>query len=324
MLTAFIFENDKLPITTTSLDDVLTAARRDDAMLWVDLESPEESLLLQIGEIFGLDEESMDDCLHGEQRPRLDEFEAYLFLVLYGLFGVERDVELTPRKLAVFCGERFLITVHRQPLMTVRQVRERCKRHSDAMLREGLDAVLFALIDLTVDHYMDVADQYETRVEDLEDRSFQEGVDESLLSDAADVRRELLELRRLATSQRQLLLPVAQGHYDYISDRLSLRFRHVRDHLAEVRDTIDSLRELLVGVRDNYHAMLADRTNEIVKTLTIYAGILLPLSVITGIYGMNVPLWPAPNQQWTFWFVVGCMMAVSVGLFWYFRRKRWM
>ncbi|MCA9270379.1 MAG: magnesium transporter CorA family protein, partial [Planctomycetales bacterium] len=238
---------------------------------------------------------------------------------------LKEQEELDPHKLSAFCGSNFLLTVHRHPMLSIRQVRARCGRHPESLLNQGVDVVLYSVIDTMVDNYLLVADRFENHLEHLEDRSFDLDADkdEDVLSETSDVRGELLELRRLAVAQRQLLLPVAKGEYDFVSETLSQRFSHVSDHLLQVIDTVDSMRETIVGIRDNYHTALTRRTNEIMKVLTIYAGILLPLSLIAGIYGMNLRLWPAQNHPAGFWSVLAGMSIVAALLFAYFRRRKW-
>jgi magnesium transporter len=322
----FVLLPDKICRPLASLDELATLWAREDVRLWVDLESPSDEELQRLGRIAGLDEEALDDCLRGEQQPRVDEFESHIFLVLYGLYGLKEHEDLDPHKLAAFCGSRFLITVVRQPLLSIRQVRAHCGRHPETLLMRGVDVVLFEIIDTIVDNYLRVADRYEDRLEVLEEKSFDVDVDdgEALLEEAAEVRREVLELRRLAVAQRQLLLPIAKGNYDFVSETLSQQFSQVCDHLSQVVDTVDSLRETVVSIRDNYHTALTRRTNEIMKVLTVFAAVMLPLTLIAGIYGMNLPLWPSSKQPFSFWIVLTVMTSIAGVMLYYFRRRKWL
>ena len=126
----------------------------------------------------GLGEASLEDCLHREQRPRIDGFDDYVFIVLYGLVGLDDPSEFNPRKLAAFCGTRFLMTVHREPLRAVRTVLDRCRRNASGLLAKGVDSVVYSIIDGMVDKYTLVADRFESQLEQPEEKSLDPTVDE--------------------------------------------------------------------------------------------------------------------------------------------------
>jgi magnesium transporter len=306
-----------------SIEAVRTAWKKEPPALWIDLEAPTEDEVREVADLFSLSPEAIEDCLYGEQRPRIDEFDDHIFLVFYGAPENADDPEADLRKLGAFCGSRYLITVHRQALPTITATRQRWERQQGQSVKREVDFLLYTIIDSMVDRYTQVVESYEERLDDLEDVSLAPDVDESILSDLFDLRRGLIELRRTAASQRDLLLPVTRGEYDFISFGLEARFGHVADHLTKVVEVIDGLRDLLAGIRDNYHSAIAVRMNDIMKTLTVFATIMLPLSLIAGIYGMNVPLWPNPGNDNSFWWVIGTMVAIAGALLVYFRRRRW-
>ncbi len=324
MISGFALSHDGRGEPIASVEDLRRVWADENSKLWIDLEEPGEADLVALKDLVDLDPASVEDCLHGDQRPRIDEFNDYMFIVVYGLVGLDDPSEFNPRKLAAFCGKRFLITVHQEPLRTVRTVLDRCNRNAAGALAKGVDSILYSIIDGMVDKYVGVADRYESELEELEEKSLNPTVDERILADSATVRHDLLRLRSLATSQRELLTPVAKGEYDHVSESLEQRFSHVRDHLSQVIDLVDTLRERLHGIRDNYHTAIANRTNAIMKTLTIFATILLPLTFIAGLYGMNLPLWPPPDHPLSFWGVLLFMAAIAAVLLVYFRRKNWL
>jgi magnesium transporter len=324
MLHAFARYADGATACLTSFAGIAETWAIQHSVTWVDLVGPTESDLRQLSQIIPLDSGALDDCLHGEQRPRVDEFDDYIFLVLYGLRGTATEAdEINPRKLAAFCGRRFLITVHERDLPSVNEVRERASRYPAHILAGGVDEVLYRIVDRMVDRYIEAVDRYEDKIEHLEERSLARDIDRALPSDTSDLRRQLLEIRHLAVAQRELIRPLANGDLDYIGPDLALRFRHVADHLAQVIESIDGLREQLAAVRENHHAAIATRTNEIMKLLTIFATIMLPLTFVAGIYGMNLPLWPPSDDPASFWSVLGVMLLIAAGLLLVFRRKHW-
>ncbi len=309
--------------SVSSLSDVKAAWAKEGVRLWVDVGAPTPEEMAGLGSIFRLDAGALDDCIEGEQRPRVDEFEDYIFLVLYGAVGTEPFHEFLPRKLSIFFCDRFLITVHRDAHRSIEAQLTRCDKHPQATLRQGLDHLLHNIVETMVSNYALVAEEYAKRLDALEERSLTDGGDAKVLSQLIALRRELLDLRRVASSQRELLLPIASGEMDYVSEDLDVHFSHVRDHLTTTLDIIDTHREILHGIRENYHLTLSNRLNEIMKVLTIFSSFFLPLTFIAGIYGMNVQLWPEPNGLRTFLEILGVMAACSVAMVVYLLRKKW-
>lgn len=291
---------------------------------WIDLQDPKEEELRELGKLLELADEAIEDCLEGEQRPRIDDYVDYFLLVLYGVVPPEGDPIDGPRKLVVFCSPRFVLTVHQEPLRTTDALRRRCKRHGQTYLSHGVDRLLFRLVDEIVDNYLVFIEDCDDQIELLEQRSFDLVDEENLLREIAQLRRQLLEFRRLASAQRSLLEPISKGDFDFVSSDLSAEFVHVRDHLTHALDRSEALRDRLNGALHNYHSALAKRTNDIMRVLTIFAAIMLPLSLIAGIYGMNVPIWPAENSQHSFWGILAVMAAIAGGLLWFFRRRGWL
>ena len=182
---------------------------------------------------------------------------------------------------------------------------------------------MYSIIDGMTDRYGMMAEALETRLDQIEDRSLLPHIDEAFLPDLSQLRRELLELRHIAASQRDVLVPIAKGECDYIGQQLETRFSHVRDHLTQVVEQIERLRELLNAARDNYHSAIAGRMADTIKTLTVFASVLLPLSLVAAVYGMNLPVWPPSGETWSFWAVLGGMAVIGAGLLAYFRSRRW-
>lgn len=323
MIRGYVLHTDGTVGRIASLDEVRAERAQGDARLWVDVGAPTQDEMAALGQIFGLDPDALADTTEGEQRPRVDEFEDHIFLVLYGAVGTEPFHEFLPRKLSIFFCDRFMITVHRDAHRSIEAQLTRCERHPQATLRQGLDHLLHNIVETMVSNYALVAEEYSKRLDALEERSLTGDSDKSILADLIDLRRELLELRRMASAQRELLLPIANGETDYVAEDLDVHFSHVRDHLTTTLDIIDTHREILQAVRENYHLTLSNRLNEIMKVLTIFSSFFLPLSFIAGVYGMNMQLWPEPHGLRTFWEVLALMGACSVAMLIYLLRKRW-
>ena len=244
-------------------------------------------------------------------------------MFFYGVLAVEKEGFYAPHKLVAFCGQRFLVTVHPEEMRSIHSLHGRCARHGAKMFASGVDVLLYRLMDHLADNYLALLDRFDQRVEDLEEVSFLPNADDQLLRDVSSIRTELLEVKRLAAAMRTLLNPLARGEFDYVSGNLAMEFRHVEEHLAHALDLLEVLRERLTGVLNNYHSTLTMHTNKIFRVLTVFAAVLLPLSLIAGIYGMNVPAWPPPDDPRSFWAILAAMGTLGSGLLLYFRTRRW-
>lgn len=321
MLAAYVHTPEGPAECISSLEALGPYVGRTDVQLWIDIEGADTDAVRHLGEWFHLDAAALEDALTGDPRARIDEFDTYLYLMLYEAVGIADDAVFAPRKLAVFVSEKFLITIHPEPLRSVRQVRGRCDRSAAPLLSRGAGHVLYSILDTMVGHYMVLTDTYEKHLDELEEKSLEAKVDAQLLSGVVPLRRELTELRRRAASVREVIVPIAHDEFDILTESIEHRFNHLLDHLTDVVETIDGQRDILHAILENYHAALAQRTNQTIRILTVFATSLLPVSVMAGIYGMNLPIWPPAEYPWSFWGVLAGMVTVALTTLRLF--KRW-
>lgn len=319
----FAVSKDSKPFVDDTIDSVLEQHAKGFTFIWLDLASPSLEDLHRVGKAFGLDDEALQDAIEGEQRPRLDDFDEHALIVMYGALGPESGTAFSPRKLAIFIGINFVITIHNDPLITINRQRARMSNVRSKLSNIRSDTVLYTLMDAMVDNYLKVVNDYQLRLDDMEERSLEAAPDETLMGDVLKLRRDLLGLRRLATSLRELLHPFVTGELDFVSERIATDFIHVRDHLTQTIESIDNLRELLNGVRDNFNAMLATRANNVMQTLTIFASLFLPLTLVAGIYGMNTPLFPSVENPATFWGIIIFMGVTMTAMLGFFKYRKW-
>lgn len=324
MLTAFVRHTNGETEILDSAEQLADVWNEEKVQLWIDVGEPNEAETELLKSLVQADPGTWEDCRVGDPRSRIDEHENFLFLLLYGVLGTESDQELAPRKLAIFCGAHYLITVHPKQLRSIRTLSRRYKRQPATILKKGAYELLHDLLDLMAINYETLVDVLNSRLEDLEDFSLQESFPRHFLAQLFPLRRQIIELRRLASAQRELLMPMANGESDFISTKLGRRFRQIRDHLTKVMERTEGLREILQGIRDNYHAAMSARTNEQMKRLTLIATILLPLSLVAGVYGMNLKTWPSDRNPYGFWGVLGLMMFLGFLLLYYFRKRDWL
>ncbi len=309
--------------TGTSLIETARALREPGSQIWLDMEEPDEWSLALLGEAFSLHPLAIEDCLHGEQRPRIDPYDGYIFMVLYtAMLSDERDF-IGSRELAIFCSSQFLITIHHEPLECLKKIQERCGRDPENVLGRGMDHLLHMVADTLMDGYQPFLDRLESEAAQLEDEALFDPQSD-ILERISNIRTELMQARRYLSPQREAVAQLARGEYTFIGRNIQPYFRDVFDHLVRITEDIELYRDQITSARELFMSAMSQRSNETVKRLTIFATIMLPLTLISGIYGMNFHrLWPPVDHPYGFWLVMAAMVFVAVGLLYTFRRWRW-
>jgi magnesium transporter len=309
--------------TTGSLIEAARALREPSSQIWLDMEEPDEWTLALLGEAFSLHPLAIEDCLHGEQRPHIDPYDDYIFMVLYtAMLSAERTF-IGSRELAFFCSSQYVITIHHEPMECLKAIHERCGRDPENILGRGMDHLLHMVADTLMDGYQPLLDRLESAAAQLEDEALFDPQDD-ILERISNVRSELLQARRYLTPQREALTQLARGEYAFIGKNIRPYFRDVLDHLVRITEDIDLYREQVTSARELFMSTMSQRSNETIKMLTIFATIMLPLTLISGIYGMNFQkLWPPIDHPYGFWLVVSTMAGLATVLLYFFRRWGW-
>jgi magnesium transporter len=321
VICAYIRHADGRFDTTDSMVDTARALR-EGAQVWMDLEAPDEWTLMLLGEAFNFHPLAIEDCIHGEQRSRIDPYDGHIFMVLYAPLLNEEHTFIGSRELAIFCSAQYLVTIHHLAMNSINNVRSRCCRDPENVLGRGMDHLLHAVVDGIIDGYQPLLDRMETEVAGLEEAALADPAS-ALLEKISALKGELLQVRRYITPLREAIGQLARGEYPFIGKNIRPYFRDVLDHLVRTTEMLDVYRDQVMGARDVYMSSLSHHTNEAMKTLTLFATIMMPLTLITGIYGMNFErLWPPVNHPYGFWMVIASMIVLSVGLLYFFRRKK--
>lgn len=310
-------------------DSIDEAAIKDhlarDHFFWLDLTAPQEQDIKRLHEIFGFHPLALEDALHFGQRPKLDHYEDYIFLVFYGAHesdGTEPDSLL--QEVQMFVSGKYLITVHRDPLPVLDDQRSRL----DGQVLHSEQFLLYRVFDALTDSFFPPLARMDDEIDELEAAVLEGPTDEQLQRLFA-MKRTLVAMRKVLTPQRDLFARSIDQIADLSGLQLDERdyFRDVYDHLIRISDLIDSYRDLLSSTTDLYLSTVSNRQNEVMKQLTIVGTIFLPLSFITGFFGMNfgwlVNTGIAPT--WTFWvFGIGSMVLTCLLLLRFFRGKGWL
>ena len=287
---------------------------------WIDVENTDAEELGELGRRFGLHKLAVEDCLHQDQRPKLEEYPNHLFLVLNGFTHEAADIcELTLHEHHFFIGPTWIISVHALPFSGVQNVWRRVQDDPAATLGRGPDFIAYLVADALVDQSFPILDHLNDELENLEVEIF-ERPESGQLQRIFALKRMLVHFRRVLSPQRDVVSLLSREGLPHLGQRNVIYFRDIYDHLVRVYEQIDSGRDLLGNAMDGYLSMVANRTNDITKQLTIFSTIFLPLSFITGFFGQNFDVLSGAGF---FWLMMSTVVALPVGLIVWFRRKGW-
>lgn len=291
--------------------------------VWVDLESPAEDEVAVLDEVFGFHPLTIEDCMQEKHYVKVDEYGDYVFTVLIAADRVSPEQEdPTLMDLAAFLGERYLVTHHRLPLAAVSGVKRRCDKRAEHMLSRGVDFMFYDLVDLVVDNYFAAVRRFDDRADMLEDQILEHPRREQLAI-VNDLKNNISQVRRVILDQRMALRAFARDGRRFVSPEVLPYLESVGDNLDRLSDRIELCRETVASARDLYLAVLANRANEATRVLTGWATLLMPVLLVSGLYGMNVPL-PGAGSPLAFWCIVGGTLAAAGGFVGYCRWRRWL
>ena len=292
-----------------------------DNVIWADVADPTSRDFEELAEEFGFHHLSIEDCQNQHQRPKVEEYPGYYFIVLYEaeLAGPNDRLEL--RELNIFLGKNYLVTVHSRPIRAIETARRLWPEWLDRA-EEGSGLLAYLLIDAIVDDYLPLLDIISERMDSLEDSIFGEFRAEAI-EEIFGIKKKLLYLRRAVAPLRDVFNTLLRREQQVFSRASYIYFQDVFDHLIRVADTIDTLRDMLSSTMDAYLSVSGNRMNMIMKRLTSISTILMSVTLIAGIYGMNFDL--MPELKWRFGYVFALLSMVVVGfaLYRYLKKVRW-
>jgi magnesium transporter len=296
----------------------------DDSQLifWVDIINPggEEARVLR--DVFGLHDLAIEDALGEVHQPKVESYPGFLYVILHGIDHAASEHAFATHDVDFFLGRNFLVTVHDGRFRSLARIAEICPR-SEHLLAEGPAALMHRIVDLMVDHYRPEVDEFDEWLDDVEKQIFQDA-DGLHIRDILDLKRDVVSLRRVTVPQRDVVGRLARREFAEIDMTVAYRFRDVYDHLVRIADESMVFGDRITSLLEAHLSMTSNRLNEVVKVLTIITTVFGPLTVISGLFGMNLhlPIFPG-NDLVQFWWVIG-LMAVSVGgMLYFFRRRHW-
>lgn len=290
---------------------------------WVDLSDPtlEEGAILS--QVFKFHELSIEDALSEIHHPKIEAYENYLYLILHGIHFRRGRHEFETRDVDFFLGDNYLVTLSKGESRSLQHLREVCSRNGHA-LAEGPAGLLHRIVDTMVDNYSPEVEELSDRIGDLEKQVF-EKPKPNLVRTILSVKRDISSLRRVTLPQRDVVGRIARREFRQIPEQIVYRFRDVHDHLVRLSDEALLFQDRVTSLLEAHLSNVSNQLNAVMKVLTVITTIFMPLTLLSGLYGMNVPLPDFPGEGTAdFWWIVGLMTAVSASMLWFFRRRGWL
>jgi len=295
--------------------------QNSESVLWVDLFNPtdEESYILTHD--FKFHPLSIEDVLSEETRPKVDEYEDYLFVIFQTVGRPGGEDELAVNDIGVFLTKNAVVTVHSHQIDILDTLFDRFMK-DDRIIARGTSFLFHAVLDYLVDTYNQPLDIIESETDKIEDDVFEEPEAE-IVKRIFNLRRDTLDFKRIMAPLKEVVYQMTTGKLDLISDRASIYYSDIYDHLSRMMDDADSNRDILNSALEVYFSTVNDRTNQIIKFLTIFTAILLPPSFIAALFGMNFKFMPGLNWEWGYLIVWVVIIVIVVGLLAFFKKRKW-
>jgi magnesium transporter len=291
--------------------------------IWADFAEPTEQEGALLISVFKFHELAVESALRRETHPKIESYGHYLYLVLHGINFQGEEHLFDTHETDFFVGPNFLVTVHDGLRRSIAHVTGLCER-TNHILSEGPVALLHRIVDTMVDHYRPEVDELEERLEEIE-KAVIESNHDGLMGDILTVKRDISMLRRIVVPQRDAVGRLARREFEIINQEMAYRFRDVYDQFARIADDAIVFQDRVTGILDAHLASVSNRLADVSRLLAVIATLFGPLTVITGLFGMNVPL-PSlfGDSAMHFWEIVGLMFVSCLGMYWWFKNSGWL
>jgi len=291
---------------------------------WINITGIHEvDIIEKLGKHFDLHPLILEDIVNTEQRPKMEDFGNYIFIVLKMLYFNEKENEINSEQVSLVLGSNFVISFQESIGDVFEPVRERIRKGKGRIRKTGSDYLAYALVDTIVDNYFIILEKFGERIEEAQEELVKMPTPETLQA-IHKLKREMIFLRKSVWPLREVVSGLDRAETPLIHEATGIFLRDVYDHTIQVIDTIENSRDMLSGMLDIYLSSISNRMNEVMKVLTIFAAIFIPLTFIAGVYGMNFAFMPELAWRWGYPVVLTVMVLVAVVLLFYFRRKKWL
>ncbi|UCF06135.1 MAG: magnesium/cobalt transporter CorA [bacterium] len=298
--------------------------KEEPTVTWINIDGLHDvELVEKLGTHFGIHPLVLEDIVSVGQRPKFEEYDGFLFIVVKMLSYNDERNELLTEQVSLLVGENYVISFQEREGDVFDLVRQRIRGKKGRIVKQGADYLAYALLDVIIDNYFTILEKIGDRVESLDERVVGDPTPKTL-QEIQVMKREMIFLRKSVWPLREVISGLERAESKLIRKSTGIYLRDVYDHTIQVIDTIESLRDMISGLLDVYMSSISNKMNEVMKVLTIIATIFIPITFIAGIYGMNFEFMPELKLAWAYPVVWCVMVAVIVGMVTYFKRKNWL
>ena len=291
---------------------------------WINIDGLHDIQVIEkIGKNFDFHPLILEDILNTSQRPKFEDFESYIFIVLKMLTYDDAEETIKSEQVSMILGHNFVISFQELQGDVFENIRERIRTAKGRIRKMSCDYLLYTLLDAIVDNYFAILEKFGEKIESLEEQLVSDP-DEKILQKIHSMKSELISLRKSVWPLRELVSGLQRSESSLISEPTIVYFRDVYDHTIQVIDTVESFRDMVSGMLDIYLSSISNRMNAVMKVLTIIATIFIPLTFVAGIYGMNFKYMPELEWKWGYFIVLIIMAVAAAAMLIYFRRKKWL
>ncbi|MDI6767763.1 MAG: magnesium/cobalt transporter CorA [Bacteroidota bacterium] len=307
--------------------------QQPEGLVWVDMEDPqeaeEETLLISLLDYHPL---AIEDCQNGKEEeghlPKVEDFDDHLFIIFNPVEPVvfedegRKRMEIKTSQVSAFLSKKLLVTHHYKPQRSINYAAQMVLKNP-MTLGKGPDFLFHLIIDQIVDSYSPILDNLDSTIDAMEDEVFHSPTQQSMV-EILNMKKNIMTVRRVAVYQREMLNRLSRGEFSLITEEETLYYRNVYDHLVRMSDLADSYRDMVAGLLDAYLSVTSNRLSQVMKVLTIISTIFLPLSFITGFFGMNFDVIPLAKMEWGIGIASLFMATVAGIMLWVFKKNKWL
>lgn len=323
MITLLYLDEQNNLIKTGSIDKLKELQQKKDAIFWLDMENMQKKESEEIlSGIFKFHPLAVEDCINISHHPKMDDYCDYLFIIVHGVSKGNKNSDFHTDEINIFMGKNYIVTYHDKKFSFIDETFSKIEKNP-LLIKQGPANILYYLMDYLVESYTPVIESLDKLIDTIENEIFKNPTDETL-NKIFTLKRRIMRLKRISTYQREVFLELSHTNSPLIEKNMLIYFRDVYDHLLRLSDLADSYRDTATSAIDIYLSAVSNRLNSVMKVLTIIATIMMPLTLIAGIYGMNFEYMPELKMRYGYFYVLGIMVILTLYMIHIFRKKKWM